>query len=137
MFNYAERCGYFLRNPVKGIEFLDEGSGRMRIVSLAEEIAYMVEASQPLKDVARVILDTGMRPEEVFRIEIANLDFSQRTIFNPFGKAPAARRKLTMTDDVWFVLKARATEEMGRYAFPSPDDPERPIGSVRKAHDAG
>jgi integrase len=121
---------------VKGIEFLDEGSGRMRILSLAEEIAYMVEASQPLKDVARVILDTGMRPEEVFRIEIANLDFSQRAIFNPFGKTPAARRKLTMTEEVYSLLKARAAEEKSRYAFPSPDDPERPIGSVRKAHDA-
>ena len=80
MFNYAERCGYFLRNPVKGIEFLDEGTGRMRILSLGEEIAYLAQASQPLRDVARVLLDTGMRPEEVFRIEIANLDFSQRAI---------------------------------------------------------
>jgi hypothetical protein len=34
IFNYAERCGFHLSNPVKGIEFLDEGSGRMRIVSL-------------------------------------------------------------------------------------------------------
>jgi len=34
------------------------------------------------------------------RIEIANLDFPQRTILNPFGKTKAARRKLTMTDEV-------------------------------------
>jgi integrase len=122
MFNYAERCGYFLRNPVKGIEFLDEGTGRMRILSLAEEIAYLVEASQPLKDIARVTLDTGMRPEEVFRIEIANLDFSQRTIFNSFGKTRAARRKLTMTEEVFLLLEARTVEGDSLYAFRSPDD---------------
>jgi integrase len=136
MFNYAERCGYHILNPVRGIEFLDEGSGRMRIISLEEEIAYMIAASQPLKDVARIILETGMRPEEVFRIELANLDFSQRTIFNPFGKTPAARRKLTMTEDVWSILKDRAVKGNGIYAFPSPDDSNRPVGSVRKGHDA-
>jgi integrase len=136
LFNYAERCAYQIPNPVKGIEFLDEGSGRMRIISLEEEIAYMIAASQPLKDVARVILETGMRPEEVFRIELANLDFSQRTIFNPFGKTPAARRKLMMTEEVWSILKDRAVNGNSVYAFPSPDHSERPIGSVRKGHDA-
>ena len=88
-----------------GVEFLDEGSGRMRIVSLEEEIAYLAAASKPLKDVARIILDTGMRPEEVFRTEIGNIDLIEKSIFNPFGKTRAARRKLTMTDDVLSVLK--------------------------------
>jgi integrase len=77
-----------------------------------------------------------MRPEEVFRIETANVDLSQRTIFNPFGKTAAARRKLTMTEDVFSIMKARVSESKSRYAFPSPDNPSRPIGSVRKAHDA-
>jgi integrase len=96
----------------------------------------MAAASQPLQDIARIILETGMRPEEVFRIETANLDFAQRTIFNPFGKTRAARRKLTMTEDVLSILKARAVAARTQYVFPSPDNLERPIGSVRKAHDA-
>ena len=136
MFNYAERCGYQVQNPVRGIEFLDEGSGRMRIVSLEEEIAYLAAASKPLKHIARIILDTGMRPEEVFRIEVANLDLIQKSIFNPFGKTRAARRKLTMTDDVFPILKELATNAATQFIFPSPDDASRPIGSVRKAHDA-
>ena len=53
------------------------------------------------------MLDIGTRPEEVFRIEAANLDFVQRTVFNPFGKTKAARRKLTMTDEVLSILKER------------------------------
>jgi integrase len=136
IFNYAERCGYPVRNPMRGIQFLDEGGGRMRIISLEEEISYMTTSSQPLKDIARAMLDTGMRPEEVFRTEVVNLDFAQRTIFNPFGKTPAARRKLTMTEEVWSVMKDRAVAARGRYAFPSPENPDMPIGSVRKAHDA-
>lgn len=101
-----------------------------------EEQAYFAAASQPLIDIARIILDTGMRPEEAFRIEISNIDLGQRTIFNPFGKTAAARRKLTMTGDVWAILKRRAVLSKSRYVFPSPAKLEEPIGSVRKAHDA-
>jgi integrase len=133
MFNYAERCGYQVPNPVKGVEFYKEPR-HIRTISLEEEIAYFAAASQPLKDIARIILDTGMRPDEVFRIEFANVDFSQRSIFNTFGKTPAARRKLTMTDEVYSILKRRAICAKSRYAFPSPANPDRPIGRVHKAH---
>jgi integrase len=77
-----------------------------------------------------------LRPEEVFRIKIENLDFSERTIFNPFGKTKAARRKVTMTADVAELLKRRAKKPKGPFVFPSKGDLERPIGSVRKAHDS-
>jgi integrase len=136
MFNYAaDKCKYRVSNPVRKVEFFEE-TGRMRIISFAEEIGYLATASQPLKDIARVILDTGMRPEEVFRVETGNVDLFHRTIFNPFGKTAAAQRKLTMTEDVFQIIKARIAASRGRYVFASPDDPERPIGSVRKAHDA-
>jgi integrase len=135
IYNYAERCGYQVSNPVKHVEFFRE-TGRTRIISLEEEIAYLAAASQPLKDIARIMLDTGMRPEEVFRIENRNLDFAERTIFNPFGKTAAAKRKLTMTDEVWSIIKARAFPSKGPYVFPSRDNLDKPIGSVRKAHNA-
>jgi integrase len=111
------------------------GSRRhIRTISLEEEIACFAAASQPLKDIARIILDTGMRPDEVFRIEFANLDFEHRSIFNAFGKTPAARRSLTMTDEVHATLKKRAVSAKSRYAFPSPANPDRQIGRVHKAH---
>ncbi len=135
IYHYAERCGYQLSNPVKGIEFYEE-LGRTRIVSPEEEVAYFGTASQPLKSIARIILDTGMRPEEVFRIEIDNLDFLSRTIFNPFGKTPAARRKVTMTDEVFKILKTHASNSKGKFLFPSKNNPQCAIRSVRKAHDA-
>jgi integrase len=135
VYNYAERCGFRVSNPVKHVAFFRE-TGRTRIVSAQEERAYLAATSQPLRDITRIMLDTGMRPEEVFRIETTNLDFVQRTILNPFGKTAAARRKLTMTDEVWSILKARTISSKSPYVFSSPDKPERPIGSVRKAHDA-
>lgn len=107
----------------------------MRVITFEEEIAYLAKASQPLKGIATIILDTGLRPEEVFRIRAENLDFVARTIFNPFGKTKAARRKATMTADVFAILKDRAKVAKGAFVFPSKSGSDMPIGSVRKAHD--
>jgi len=135
LYHYGEKCGYSVSNPTKGVAYLAEGNGRTRVVSFEEEIKYLSKASQPLRDIAHVILDTGLRPEEAFRIRVENLDFTARTIFNPFGKTKAARRKVTMTDDVYELLKCRAAKAKGAFVFPSKGDPSRPINSVRKAHD--
>ena len=40
-----------------------------------------------------------------------------------------------MSAAIFGLLKDRAIAARGRYLFPSPKDPERPIGSVRKTHD--
>ena len=59
-------------------------------------------AEQPTKDVLMMIQDTGMRPEEVVRIRIENIDWRRRLIFNPNGKTKAAvwsNRKLGDGDE--------------------------------------
>ena len=59
-------------------------------------------AEQPMKDVLMMIQDTGMRPEEVVRIRIENIDWRRRLIFNPNGKTKAAvwsNRKLGDGDE--------------------------------------
>jgi len=135
IFNHAARCGFAVENPTDGVAFLEERGERMRVVSFAEELAYFQAASQPLRDIARVILETGMRPEEVYRIEVGNLDFVRRSIYNRCGKTKAAKRTIPMTEEVCRILKERAVKVRARYVFPSPKDPNRPIGGVRKAHD--
>jgi integrase len=135
LFNHAAKCGYEIPNPMRGIDFLSEGPGRMRVISFEEEIAYLANASQPLKDIGSVILDTGLRPSEVFRIQVENIDFRARTIFNPFGKSKAARRKVTMTTEVYDLLLRRANELTGQFVFPAKHKSDQHIGSVRKAHD--
>ena len=52
----------------------------MRVISFEEQAAYLTQASQPLRDVSKIVLDTGMRPEEVFRMRTENVDFKQKTI---------------------------------------------------------
>lgn len=87
------RCGSIFQpfeNPTSGVRLLDEGGGRMRVITWEEERAYVSQTRPPLKDVAQILLETGMRPEEVFRMEAANISFDRRTIYNPCGKTKAA-----------------------------------------------
>jgi integrase len=130
-----------LRSPTRREMFFRE-DGQTRVVSVQEELAYLREASQPLRDIATIIVQTGMRPEEVFRMEIRNVDLAHRIIFNPFGKTKAAKRKIPMTTEVCDILHRRLKEAKGRWVFCSPsrpgqpEQPDRAIRSVRKAHDA-
>ena len=107
LYYQAERFGYAVKNPVVGVSMFRDPQDAMRVITFEEQAEYLSHASQPLRDVAKVMLDTGMRPEEVFRIRAENIDFKQKTIFNPFGKTKAARRTIPMTDDVSSVLKFR------------------------------
>ena len=139
LFHQAERSGYAVKNPVLGIAMFREPLDSMRVISFEEQAAYLTETSQPLRDIAKIILDTGMRPEEVFRMRVENLDFKQKTIFNPCGKTKAARRTIPMTDDALSLLKVRvkkATNLGTPYLFRSRHDVQQPIGSVKKAHSA-
>jgi integrase len=90
----------------------DEPLDSMRVITFEEQAAYMSKTSQPLRDIAEVMLDTGMRPEEAFRIRVENIDFKQRTIFNPFGKTKAARRMIPTTDILRRVKHVEGGDEL-------------------------
>jgi integrase len=82
----------------------------MYILSNAEEFLYFEEAlarSVDLHDVATLIINQGMRPEEVIEIEKKNVDLIGRTLRIPSGKTKAARRTLRLTADSFEVLKRR------------------------------
>jgi integrase len=64
--------------------------GRELTVDPETEARLLTVAKQPMKDVLIVIQDTGMRPEEVFRIRIENINWNQRLIFNPEGKTKSS-----------------------------------------------
>ena len=138
-YHQAERDGYAVKNPVVGIAMFPEPLDSMRVITFDEQAAYLSEANQPLRDIAEIMLDTGMRPEEVFRLGAENIDFKQKTIFNPFGKTKAARRTIPMTDNVSSLLRRRVKEAerlASPFVFQSPHNVQKPIGSVKKAHRA-
>jgi len=82
---------------------------RDRVLTDAEIELYLNNCRQPWKDAATVILGTGMRPGEVYRLrwEFVLLNGSGGLIQVSEGKSKAARRLLPMIPEVYAMLKAR------------------------------
>jgi site-specific recombinase XerD len=73
LYHQAERNGYSVSNPTVGVSMFREPLDSMRVINFDEQAAYLAGTSQPLHDIAKIILDTGMRPEEVFRMRIVTI----------------------------------------------------------------
>lgn len=123
-------------SPMDGIKFLKEESEPV-ILSPPEIQQYFAEASQPLADIARLILDTGMRPDEVYGMEVANVNLAQSVYFNKVGKTKAARRRVPLTARARDIVRRRceqAKDLRTAYLFPGDNDTSRHIVKVNAAH---
>jgi hypothetical protein len=89
-------------------------------------------AKQPMKDLLIVIQDTGMRPEEVFRIRIEHIDWSQRLIFNPNGKTKAACRYAPISERMVDLLMVRCADKREGWLLPSRRAKGRHLTTVAK-----
>lgn len=136
LFNYIIKDHDTLKNPVSGVKFLVEDNEQTRVISADEEKKYLLAASQPLQDIATMILQTGMRPEEVYRIRRENVHLEQGYLFNPYGKTKAAKRKVFLTNVAAAVLQKRLDKVKGVYLFPGRGVGDRPIIKVNNAHTA-
>lgn len=132
--NFAIRQGYLGRNPVSDINFLAEGPGSMRIVSYQEQQQYLAVANSLVRDVATVMVETGMRPEEVYNIRKENVFLAKRYVFIPNGKTRFARRNVPLTDAAFEILKRRMATAKGSYLFPHKSDLNKPITTAYAAH---
>jgi integrase len=83
---------------------------RERVVTPEEEARYLAAAPEPLGSIAAVLVDTGMRPEECFRLcweAITWVNGRYGTLLVAHGKTAAARRVLPMTQRVRTILESR------------------------------
>jgi integrase len=83
---------------------------RERVISLNEEARYLTAAPDLLAAIVTILADTGMRPEECFRLRSESVTWTNGrhgTVLITHGKTAAARRVLPMTPRVRAVLEAR------------------------------
>ena len=106
----------------------------MRIVSHAEQLKYLNAASPLVADVALLIVETGMRPEECFRLQGEDLNLAQRYLQINKGKTRFARRNILLTEPAIEVLQRRLAKTKGPYLFPHRSDPNRPLDNIHRGH---
>ena len=83
---------------------------RERVLTQEEEIRYLHAAFEPLASVATIVVDSGIRPEECFRLRWEYLDLASGrygSMLVPHRKTPAARRVIPMTLRVRSVFEGR------------------------------
>ncbi|QNI31150.1 tyrosine-type recombinase/integrase [Alloacidobacterium dinghuense] len=134
VFNYAIKSDIPLRNPASRVKFLKEQNEQTRVLTYDEQESYLKAATPRLRDVATLMLETGMRPEEVFRIRRENVFLASGYLFNPYGKTKAARRQIALTGAAKEVL-IRRINGAEPYLFPCETNPTRPVPKVNNAHD--
>lgn len=133
VFSFYIRRDIVIKNPVSRVKFFAEDNCQMRVVSIDEERRYLIAASQPLQDFATIMVDTGMRPEEVARIERKNVNLVQGYVFVPFGKTKAAKRKIPLTRRVSDLLSKRIEKLKGDFLFAN-ETTQSPLTTLKTAH---
>lgn len=134
MMNLAVRLGTLEANPVKDVRFLREEKNCLRVLTAEEERRYLEASSPLLRDIATIMLDTGMRPSEVCQLEVADIDEEWRTLQIRRGKTVNARRFIPLTKRAFAVLQSRKLGANSQWLFPSRVDAEQPVRWLRRAH---
>jgi integrase len=138
---YGVKVDKITTTPFVGhkVEFLKENR-RERIINFDEERRYLAAARQPLRDVAVLMLELGLRPSEacaIRRQDVHHLHGSPY-LHIPGGKTPNARRDVPITDRSKQVLKARLAAAKGDYLFPlrigNGSDWTSPMNELDPAH---
>jgi integrase len=143
-YGWAIRMEIVTVNPVKDVEKPTDPDGeiRMHILTPAEEMDYFDRCAKAgyrnLADVARLMLEQGMRPEEAMSLERRAVDLERGRIQIFRGKTKAARRTLKMTAASREILARRMWETDSPWLFPSPKVETRanqPITKPNVPHD--
>ena len=90
------------------IKMLPGERHREHVVSAEEEERYLLSASETLGAVATILIDTGLRPDECYRLRWEFISWSggrNGTLLVTHGKTAAARRVLPMTPRVRRVFE--------------------------------
>ena len=110
-------------NRVPRIRLLPGERNRDFVLSCDLERFYLANTPQPLRDVAVVLLDTGMRLGEVLALEWRDV-YPKPANGAKFGylhvrtgKSRNARRNLCITSRVRKVLESRLEQTTGRWVF--------------------
>lgn len=120
-FQFAVRMRWTSSNPVRQVAIpSDKDAIRDKVLTAVEEEAYFAAARRHplLYDFARLILLTGLRPDEALRLTAADFNPAARTITVTQGKTRHARRTLALVPEAFEILSRRAEASGGGYLFP-------------------
>jgi len=113
-------------SAIPDINLLRGERHRERVLSPDEEMRYLAACPEPLGAIATILADSGMRPDECYRLEWPYITFAagkHGTLLILHGKTIAARRRLPLTQRVRMLLEDRwiaSGKPQEGFVFPAP-----------------
>jgi integrase len=109
-----------------------------RVLEPWEDRIFLMACSQPLQDVAGLIIETGMRPEEVLGLTVRDVNLQIGYVQVASGKTPAARRKIALSEKARAILTTRVRDSKTGLLFPGgrKGDGAQPLVKLSNAHTA-
>ena len=132
--NWSVQTGKIERNPMQGFRFLKEPNSRERILT-QEERRRLLETLEEerftsIKPMVRIALFCGLRFGEIASLEWSDIDESRRE-FDLLVTKSGKRRRVPIPATLLEELRALRKESESRFVFPSPRDPEKPVGPIK------
>jgi integrase len=137
-FQYAVKQRWARENPINNVKIpSDKDAVRIHVITPEEEREYFKRAvrNRNLHDLARLIYNQGMRPEEVLSLRKEDIDLERGQLHVRWGKTTAARRTLDLTSESRSILAARL-QNSSVWIFPSDRRSGEHIVRMNSAHDA-
>lgn len=117
MFHLAQEWGT-VEKVLPEVRMLSGERHRERVLTPDEERIYLGSAGPLLHDVAIILLDYALRPEECFRLNFEE-NIGPGYIEIQYGKTENARRRIPMSARVLAVIEMRRARRVSDWVFPA------------------
>lgn len=135
IFNRLIEAKILRENPARSVKRLSENERQFHVLTFDEEKKYLLACPQPLKDVAALMLETGMRCGEIYRLRRQDVYLEKSYLQVVKGKTKASVRRIPLSEKAKDVLRYRINKFSGENLFPQGDkDFQKPTDSLDKQH---
>ncbi len=108
-------------SPARGVKQLKANDRNFHVITGDEEKLYLLAAPQPLQDVMVIMLETGMRCGEVYRVRRSDVSLEKGFLQVVKGKTDSSIRQVHLSDRARKVLQYRMEKFKGENLFPQND----------------
>jgi integrase len=106
------------QSPARDIKHLSKNERTFHVLTDDEEKIYLMAAPQPLRDVAALMIETGMRPSEIYGLKRQNVNIEKGFLQVTGSKTKSSNRKIWLSDKARNLLQNRSDKFKGVYLFP-------------------
>jgi integrase len=135
IFNRLIKSKILRDNPAQNVKRLSENERQFYVLTFDQEKKYLFASPQPLQDVATVMLETGMRCGEVYRLRRQDVYLEKGFLKVVKGKTRSSVRNVHLSEKAKSVLSYRIKKFKGENLFPQGDkDFAKTTMSLDKQH---